>query len=678
MFARFSSLAVLFGGATTVAFSDVTLPPVFSDHMVLQRSASTPVWGRAASGEHVKVTLAEALGEATADADGKWRLQLDLTKLAAGPHRMDVRGNNTRSISDVLVGEVWLAGGQSNMQRSLGDFKLTDEIAASTDDQLRFFQVSYKAVETPQRDVYGRWVIASPKTSPAFSATAWFFARKLRRELGTPVAIVSSSVGGTPIEAWTRLEALESIPALGELGRADLAQSRDFPSKQAAWRADMAAWATRNGREDRPTSDAQLREFAAGPPESGSEWRSVRLPGALPGSGIQWVRREVNVAGADVGRELVLDINEIVGIETIYWDGHAVGARTLDNYPGEGAGREGVRRQYKIPAAQVTAGSHTVAIRIYAPWGDAALNGGYFSAGSQYMGGEWKLKTEVSFPALSSEAQTARPAALQAPLRPGNLPASLYNGMIAGLAPYGLRGVIWYQGEHNTSRPELYRVNFPLLITDWRSLWNAPELPFYWCQLPNYGSTTSKPDAVNGWVGLRDAQSQALSLPHTGQAVIIDVGEASDIHPVNKRDPGERLAAIALVKDYGRDGEYSGPVCTGKSLDGNSIRIRFSNTTGGLEARPVPAEYLDASRPKRVTKPLVRNSPDSQLEGFAVRSPDGQWFWAEAHIEGEAVIVSCPQVKAPAAVRYAWSGNPNGNLYNGAGFPAGPFELSIP
>lgn len=677
MFARFLSLTALLGGATAVALGDVILPPIFSDHMVLQRSASTPVWGKASQGEHVKVVVAAVQAEAVAGADGRWRLQLDLTKIAAGPHRLDIQGNNTLSVSDVLVGEVWLASGQSNMEHTLSNFKATEEIATSTDDQLRFFQVSFKAVAVPQADVYGCWELASPKTSPAFSATAWFFARKLRRELGTPVAILSSSVGGTPIEAWTSLDALESVPSIGERARADLADSRDFSKKQTVWCANMKAWAHHNRRDDPPTPKAQLVEFVSGTPASGSGWNSVRLPGVVPGNGIQWVKREVKVADGDVARELVLDINEIVGIETVYWDGQAVGGRTLDNYPGDGAGRNGVRRQYRVSAAQVTAGMHTVAIRIYAPWGEAALNGGYFSAGSQYMGGEWKMKTEIAFSALSPEAESSWPVTLQAPLRPGNLPSSLYNGMIAGLAPYGLRGMIWYQGEHNTGRPELYRDNFPLLIKDWRSRWGAPELPFYWCQLPNYGSKTNMPDAVNGWVSLRDAQSRTLSLPHTGQAVIIDVGEASDIHPANKRDPGERLAAIALVKDYGREGEYSGPVCVGEATDGNAVRLQFAHIGGGLEARPVPAEYLDSTHPKRVTKPITRNSPDSQLEGFAIRGADGLWFWAEAHIEGGDVLVSSPRVKVPVAVRYAWSGNPTCNLYNRAGFPAGPFELTF-
>jgi sialate O-acetylesterase len=247
--------------------------------------------------------------------------------------------------------------------------------------------------------------------------------------------------------------------------------------------------------------------------------------------------------------------------------------------------------------------------------------------------------------------------------------------MIHGLVPYGLRGVIWYQGENNAGDGVRYRTTFPLLIQDWRKQWADPDLPFYWVQLPNYGNKIEDPNSSPGWAVIREAQTRTLKLPHTGQAVIIDAGEAGDVHPISKREAGARLAAIALTQNYGKSGVYAGPAYESMKVEGASIRVKFEHVGGGLVARPVPAEYLHASTPTRVTKPLKRNSPNSELEGFLIRGPSGdKWHWADARIEGDSVIVNSPQVPRPEAVRYAWFSNPDGNLYNKEGFPAVPFR----
>jgi len=659
--------------------ADVTPAALFGDGAVLQRDKPVPIWGRADPGERVVVSFAGREKSTTADSAGRWSVTLDALPASSTPATLTLTGKNTVTIRNVLVGEVWLASGQSNMERKLRHIRADDDIAASADDALRFFNVNPVAENGagPADNVRGRWQASSPENSPAFSAVAWYFARRLREQLGVPVGVLSASVGGTPVEAWTSLDALLADKTLAPQVEADLRQYREFSATQTAWVRAVTEWTRRHGRSYSTTTAETVAAFATAPADASAGWKTIRLPGEIPVDGVVWVRREVTVPPSSAGKELLVDINEIVGVDTVYWNGRKVGGRALETYGGEGGGRRDVRRQYRVPAETVTAGTHTLAVRLYAPWARPALRGGYFTAGTQNLGGEWLFKAETTFPPLDAEALASRPAPLRAPLRPWNLPASLYDNRIAPLVPYALRGAIWYQGEHNTDNPARYRVSFPALINDWRARWNDPEMPFYWCQLPNFQDKTNDPDKRSGWPGLRAAQTHALSLPHTGQAVLIDVGEAGDIHPANKRDPGRRLAAIALAKTYGRTIEYSGPVCTGATAEDSAVSLRFDHLGGGLVAHPIPDDYLHTTLPKRVTKPLVRNSPGSELEGFALRDQNGGWFWAEAHIQGDRVVVRSRNVSKPTAVRYAWSANPTCNLYNKAGLPAAPFEIEL-
>lgn len=252
------------------------------------------------------------------------------------------------------------------------------------------------------------------------------------------------------------------------------------------------------------------------------------------------------------------------------------------------------------------------------------------------------------------------------------MPAHLFNGMIHPLIPCAMRGVIWYQGESNTSSAHQYRTTFPLMIKDWRSRWTEGDFPFYFCQLPNFKEKKVQP-GESAWAELRDAQTSALDLPNTGQAILIDIGEEGDLHPPNKKDAGERLARIALARTYGQNVAWSGPVFDSMTAKDGKVHIRFQHAAGGLVARPLPETYpLKTSSSKMI--PLVRNSPQSELEGFAVCGEDRQWKWADAKIEGDSVSVWSPQVPTPVAVRYAWADNPTCNLYNGNGLPAAPFR----
>ncbi len=664
--------------AAPVAWADVSLPPIFSEHMVLQRSAETPVWGDAAPGEVVEITLFKA-GEAcvqaraTAGADGRWMAKLDLSVAAlGGPYQFTAKAANEVALSDVLLGDVWLASGQSNMARLMRVSGSREEIAESANPQIRFFTIANIASPTPLPKVEGKWTVAGPEATPEFSAVAYYFARQINAEAGVPVGVIHASWGSTPVEAWTSEEALKSDAEVGRTAMVEIEAARNFPKVKAAWLSELKPWLAANQREDTQTPEAELAAYTTLPTDEG--WAAVKLPGKLPGERILWVRRDVTLSQKEAGKPLMLRISEISGIDTVYFDGKRVGGRTLETYDGDGEKRFNVLREYTVPATEVTPGKHTVAVRIYAPLGASAIRGGYFFAGGQSLAGEWLMKTEKEFALLSDAAKASRPGPLKSPLRPWIVSAALYNGMIHGLIPYALRGVIWYQGESNANDGVRYRTTFPMLIQDWRKRWGKPELPFYWVQLANHRSKMDDPNAASGLALLREAQSLTLKLPHTGQAVIIDAGEAGDIHPMSKREPGTRLAAIALALDYGKVGEYSGPVFDSMTVEGSTIRIRFRHVGGGLVAQPVPAEYLYMSR-RGITRPLKRNSPESELEGFAIRGAAGsKWHWASAHIEDDSVIVSSPQVSKPEAVRYGWASNPTCNLYNKEGFPASPFR----
>lgn len=652
--------------------ADVQLPAIISDHMVLEKAARVPIWGTADPGEEVSVSLAGQTVKTTAGPDGKWRVNLNLSESAPGPLQMTVQGKNTLTIDDVLVGEVWVASGQSNMAWTLANtLGAAEEIARSANPHLRQFVVPRNPTKDPQDNCGGSWVTASPETAGAFTAVGYYFGKTLQKDLQTPVGLINTSVGGTPSEAWTSAEALDSVPEL-KAGK-DRIHSiiQNHPELQKKWVQDFAAWLKKTDREDRPTADVSA--FAA-PDVSTDGWVPVKLPGSLSGPGLPaagaiWLRRTVDIPEKAAGSKMGLNLGAIQGFDSTYWNGHLIKHLTYDKYPGTGF----LRRfgEYTIPGELVKAGPNTLAIRIYEP-----VNAPEFAnppkVGEISLAGQWLAKPEFALPALDKTALAAVPAPPKNPPNPQNVPTYLFNGMIHPIVPYAISGVIWYQGESNAGRAWQYRTAFPLMITDWRTQWNQGDFPFYFAQLANYQAKKDTP-AESSWAELREAQSATLSLPHTGQAILIDIGESGDIHPRNKKDVGERLAKIALARDYGKSLPYSGPVFKSATVEDGKIRLSFSHTDGGLRAAPLPETY-DVHTGSKKTAPLVRNSPASELEGFAICGEDRQWVWAEAKIDGETVLIWSDKIPAPVAVRYAWADNPTCNLVNGAGLPASPFR----
>ncbi|MFZ4598536.1 MAG: sialate O-acetylesterase [Terrimicrobiaceae bacterium] len=656
--------------SVSAAFADIRLPAIISDHMVLEKTARVPVWGSSDPGEEVTVSLNGQSVKTVANADGRWTVSLNLSEFAPGPFEMTVEGKNKLKISDVLVGEVWVASGQSNMEWNVKNTLHADEdIASSANPLIRQFLVKRNATPEALVDTEGHWVAASPETTGSFSAVGFSFAKKLQSELKVPIGIINSSWGGTPSEAWTSTEGIDSVPDLKASRERLWADLRDFPEKKKSFVDGMTTWLRENAREDRPVSN--VAAFAD--PEIPAEgWVNVSLPGVVEAPGLSptgavWVRKEIQIP-AKAGESLPL-LLPIDGFDSIYWNGKLLQQTTIADFPSLGGVRRG--RPLTLGPSDIREGKNVLAIRFFQPVAPAKFTGDP-KLGSVSLAGSWMAKTEFELPALSADKAAQAPQLQRAVPSPQNVASYLFNGMIRPIIPYAISGVIWYQGESNAGRADQYRTAFPLLISDWRRIWNQGDFPFYFCQLANFQAKAAVP-GDSAWAELRDAQSMTLKVPNTGQATLIDLGESADIHPRNKRDVGERLARIALAKDYGRAIPYSGPVFESQKIDGNRVILHFRNTDGGLVARALPATY-DVKTISHETAPLVRNSPGSELEGFAICGKDRQWVWADAKIDGDTVIVSSDKVPSPVAVRYAWSDNPTCNLFNGAGLPASPFR----
>jgi len=664
------SIVFLLSGIIT-ASADVKLPAIFSEHMALQKSDAVPIWGKADPDEKVTVTMDGKTAEATADASGKWKAVLNLKDSGNGPFVMTIAGKNTITIPDVVVGQVWVASGQSNMELLL---KVTangvDEVAHSANPLLRLFRVTKKGSDVPLDDCKGSWVLAGPDTTGDFSAIGYYFGKRLQKELQQPIGIFDNSWGGTELEGWSSQQVVDEDPTFKEGVDTLKKKTAEFAPLKAAWVKDFGDWLKANGREDKPCPDPTVY---TGDNVSTSDWTPVNLPGPvtganLPTNGAIWFRKEIDMAPADLIQTIKPAIGPLTGFAAIYWNGKLENDIRYQQYPGAG-----YPIYFQIPPADLRAGKNVIAIRYYAPAQPAVFFQApfHFIAGPTInLSGQWMAKAEYSLPALTPDQLAAAP---KPPARaPETRPSVLFNGVMNPLIPYGLAGILWYQGESNTSRAYQYRTLLPLFIKDLRDKWNDPTLPFYICQLANFSPKTNRP-VQSIYAELREAQSMALSLPNTAQAVLIDLGEANNIHFRDKADVADRLARIALARQYGQKLVYSGPTYQSMTVEGNKIRVKFDHTDGGLVAKPLPATY-PVSTLLNQTAPLAPNSPGSQLEGFEISGADQQFVWASAQIDGDSVVVSSDKAPQPVAVRYGWADNPTCNLYNGSDLPASPFR----
>jgi sialate O-acetylesterase len=565
-FRYFFGLAIL-GVATGRA--DVRMPAIFGDHMVLQQDMKIPVWGWADPGETITLSLGANKASATAGADGKWRAYFPAIPTHTDPLTLTVAGNNTLKFSDVLVGDVWVSSGQSNMEFPLKMAHNADaELPRANDSQLRLFLVPRRRALQPLDDILGStitndsyysggffgikddtrgvWMVCTPQTASFFSAVCYFFGKDLRADLKRPIGLIGSYWGGSPAECWISLPGLKAEPAVGHSINAYQNTLSAFPGGDSDMETQYAAYLEARKKWDQDMS-------------------------ANPG------RTDWNAACAT-------------------W-------------------------QAAIPQLQA----------------------------------EGKPIPQRPAPPIPEPAAPAN----------GFVPALLFNGMIAPLMPYAIKGVIWYQGESDTncvSGALEYKTLFSRLITDWREKWGEGDFPFLFVQLANNDPRRMKAGEISPWAVLRESQFKTLDLPHTGMAVAIDLGMATSIHPLDKMDVGHRLALVARRVAYGQEVLDSGPVFESMKIDGTKAHLTFTHASDGLIIGTSP--WIEPGAPPVST----------ELRGFAIAGADKNWVWAAAKLEGNEVVVSSDQVPNPVAVRYAWAMNPECNLYNKAGLPACPFR----
>ncbi len=648
----------------------IRLPAIISDHAVLNRSEKVPIWGWADPGEEISVTLNDQCEKTVTHADGQWKVDFDLQEFHSGPFDLIVEGANRIVVKDIMIGEVWLASGQSNMEWTLGQsLEAKEEADLPPNPLIRQFTVTRKTAMEPAPDCKGEWIVAAPETVGAFSAVAYFFAKEISARRQAPVGLLHASWGGMNIERWISSNGFAKDQALKQ--RAQELREATLKSlvEVAAYQKTSSAWAVRFARSD--LREGQPAEFAA-PDVSTEDWKPVQLPGelaraGLPEAGAIWLRRTIHYPKVLTGTQF--NIGHPEGFVEAYWNGKRVGQTSQENLPAPVV-------SFFISEDSIQVGENTLAIRLFQPARGAAIlkpSGNTFNLdyGAKPLDGEWFAKVERALPPLSAEAQASCPP-VPIPVRPLAVPSGMFHAMIHPLIPYSVRGVLWYQGEANVERAAQYETALKLLIQDWREGWQQPDIPFLICQLANHGKKPATP-GESKWAELRDSQLKALSLPNTGLAVLIDVGEAADIHPRSKKVVGHRLALAAQALAYGEKVNFSGPIYSSMRIEGDSVRVHFDHLGGGLVAQPLPAIFKPRSNQPE-TLPLDPPSPKSSLQGFTICGKDRKWVWADAEVDGDTVIVRSPEITAPIAVRYAWGDNPTCNLYNKAGLPACPFR----
>ena len=623
-----------------MSIAQVKLPRLISDNVVLQRDAKLTIWGWAAPGEKVNVRFIGKSYIAATGADSTWSIILPATK-AGGPYDMEIKATNQITIKNILIGDVWVCSGQSNMELPMERVKekYSDVVAQSANPFIRQFAVATTfEFQGPRKNFdSGNWQEANPQSVLQFTAVGYFFAKKLYEKYQVAIGLIRASVGGSPADAWLSEDAVKAFPQYYETalkfkrnGYIDSIRNND--------RLVRDTWYNTIWQQDKGLHDT-LPWYNAAYNTTG--WPTMPIPSfwdehGLKGvNGVVWFKKDIEVPAAMTGKPTKLLLGRIVDQDSVYVNGQFAGTIGYQYPP----------RRYELPAGMLKPGKNSIVVRVI----NNAGRGGFITdkpyrliAGNDSIDltGAWQYNLGTTAPPLRG------PTFFQ------YQPTGLYNAMIAPLLNYRIKGVIWYQGESNSGKPVEYRQLFPAVINNWRQKFNQGNFPFLFVQLANYMQTKDQP-GESGWAMLREAQLKTLSVPNTGMAVITDIGEWNDIHPLNKQDVGRRLALAAQKVAYGdKKVVYSGPLYQSMKVQGNKIVISFTNTGSGLVAKG-----------------------GGELRYFAIAGADKKFVWAKATIEGNKVMVWNDNISNPVAVRYAWADNPDGaNLYNKEGLPASSFR----
>ena len=618
--------------------AEVKLPAFISDGLVLQRNAEVKIWGWASSKEKIIIDFNGNVYKGEASIEGKWEFTLNNLK-AGGPYTMVVSGENTIIINNILVGDVWLCSGQSNMELPMRRVSplYEDEIKSANNPKIHYIKIPQRYnFKAPQENIESvNWQEVNQENISEFSAVAYFFAQELYESYNVPIGIINSSLGGSPAESWISEDALKAFPhyfdeaqkfkddsLIKEIQNTDNQNWKDWHNK--LYNKDL-------GNKKNPWYNQSLDTQKWDEMDVPGYWDKEKIAGK---NGVVWFRKDVQIPKSMLNQTLKLNLGRVVDSDSVYVNGTFVGT-TGYKYP---------PRRYTIASNILVEGNNNITIRVINESG----NGGFY-LDKPYeivsddktidLKGTWKYKLGAEMP--PKEGQTF--------IR--WKPAGLYNAMIGPLLNYKIKGVIWYQGESNVKNPKEYQTLFPTLIKNWRTKFRQGNFPFLFVQLANYQETYKEP-TESSWAALREAQLQTLKLPKTAMAVTIDIGEWNDIHPLNKKDVAKRLALAAKKMAYKeKNVVFSGPTLKSKKSKGNKIILEFENVGSGLVAI------------------------GGELKEFAIAGADKKFVWAKAIIKKNKIIVFNESIKDPVAVRYAWADNPDkANLYNKENLPASPFR----
>lgn len=630
---HFALLVSLF--LATTAFCQVKLPRLISNGMVLQRNADIKIWGWSAPNEDISIDFINVKYQVKANSSGNWELQLPALN-AGGPHVMKIEASNTIEINDILIGDVWVCSGQSNMAMAMSGVTsyYQNDINNSTNNFIRNFNVPREFEFTsPRTDLNdGYWMKTNPTTVLQYSAAAYFFAKDLYAKYQVPIGLIHSSYGGTPIHAWMSEKALKYFPET--ISEIQLLKNPEYVNNiiqndinlENQWNANLIK------------NDAGVINNWHLNATDTQDWTDITVGFTKKDIGSVWYKKDIVVSAQTAANPSLLQLAILIEVDSTYINGKLVG-HTNSQY---------AVRKYEIPANTLVEGKNTITVRLV----NNSLTGGFYGSIFQLVGtnetidlkGTWKKK--VGYAAAS----------LPTPVNLRWKPTALYNSMIEPLKNYGVKGAIWYQGEGNTGKPSQYSIYLRSLIEDWRDVFNNPTMPFMFVQLPNYQAAVANPSESN-WALLRESQLKTLALPYTGMATTIDVGDPNNLHPLSKKPVGIRLSLAAQKIAYNEQQiVYSGPIYESMKIVGNTIELTF-NTLGSL------------------LKFKSTGTPIGTHTNFAIAGSNKVFSWAQAKIEGNKIIVWNDAIPNPIAVRYAWGQNPAGEkLFNTEDLPASPFR----
>lgn len=609
--------------------------PLFADNMVLQRDKPDTIWGWSEPGDKVTVQIGDTTATGIAQADKRWEVKIK-PPAAGGPYTVKISGRETVELHNVMVGDVWLCTGQSNMLVSLREAKNgDDEVKAANSPDIRFFSVNGHATYNHTGWIAGSWKPVTPENAARVSAVGYYFAREVQKDIHIPIGLIVDAVGGTPAESWTSGAALRPLK--------DFDVPLAVVDRLAASKAPEYGYYIQHWYDE---FDKGLKENWSAPEFDDSAWKPVTIPGGFAELGLPstpalaYFRKEIVLPDPLPSGMSMMFLGIIERMDTVWVNGKEAGGSAWVENP----------RRYFMRPGMLKPGRNVITIRVM----KVKPDGGFLSKPDELyltlgdktkipLAGAWKGQISVD-----GRPPQELPIAYQSwPV----MPTVLYEGLLKPVAPLSIAGALWYQGEENSPRAFEYRKVLPAMIADWRSLFAQGNFPFYIVSLPEYKPRSATPVDGDEWAELRESQAlTAASVPNSCLAVTIDTGDADNIHTKDKLPVGQRLAYCALANYYGKKVLYQGPSVQSIKRLPHSIELRFAHTDGGLVAK------------------------GDKLAEFTIAGDDHKWYWADATIKGNTIVVSSPSVPNPKEVRYAWQSNPAANLFNGAGLPAAPFR----